>query len=346
MNDEKDQKPKQTLIQWVGQRILGLAASALVIVVATTAAGFFARYHWAADLFTNLRVQQVIGLIGAGIILAIGRKWRWVVAAVILLGIHAPWFGPALTRAMSGKGHEASGQSRLVVMTANVLTSNRKHDAILEQINSANADVFAILELSTPLYKRLEEELSVGYAHRISIPQDRGNFGIGLYSRHALSDVESFEINEDNIQSIAATVNTDSASYRVIATHPLPPMGRGGFQSRNEHLQNLADRVSAYREANSNIPVILMGDLNLTPWSPLFVDFESRSGLAQAAFGNEFVPTWYAYPQPLFPFGLVLDHVLISDDLQCVGREIGQDVGADHRAVTVTVTEAGTDEAK
>jgi len=348
MYEQQDIKPRRTLIQWIGQRILGLTVAALVIVVATTLAGFFARHHWAADIFTNLRVQQVIGLLGASVVLAIGRQWKWLFVAFILLGVHAPWFTSAFLGTFSTDGQQTSGQSELVVMTANVLTSNRQHDAVLKQIESANADVFAILELGTPLYQRLEKELSGTYPHRITIPQDAGNFGIGLYSRHSLTDVERFSINADDIESIAATVTTDSASYRIIATHPLPPVGSGGFQSRNEHLQVLADRVSAFRNVNSAIPVVVMGDLNLTPWSPLFAEFESRSGLAQATGGSMLVPTWYAYRKrmALFPFGLVLDHVLISEDLRCVRREIGADVGSDHRAVIVAVTNVETAESK
>ena len=221
-------------------------------------------------------------------------------------------------------------------MTANVLTSNSRQDAVLKQIKSANADVFAILELGTPLHQRLEKEIATAYPHRVTIPQDGGNFGIGLYSRYPMSNVESFSTNEESIPSISATVESDSTSWRVIATHPLPPIGASGFHSRNEHLQILADRVAEFRRVASNTPVIVMGDFNLTPWSPLFVDFESSSGLKLAGGDNQIVPTWYT--QQMFPFGLVLDHVFISDDLRCVGREIGRDIGSDHRAVVVAIS--------
>lgn len=312
-----------------------MSAAALTIIIATTIAGFFARHHWIADIFTNLRMQQLIGLLGIGAVLAIGRQWRWLVVTIVLLCIHMPWFAAPLVRAIPTGNREVS-KSALVVMTANVLTSNRQHDAIVKQIESANADVFAILELGSPLQQRLEEELATSYPHRVTIPQDGGNFGIGLYSRHPLSDIESFSTNVQSIQSIAATVDSGSASYRIIATHPLPPVGNEGYQSRNEHMQILGDRVAKFRSAHKKMPVVVMGDLNLTPWSPLLTDFESRSGLSLAGGDNEIVPTWYA--KPLFPFGLVLDHVLISDDLQCVGREIGPDIGSDHRAVIVAIT--------
>ena len=336
LNDTQEKEKKLTLVQWLGRRIVSMSTAALTIVVVTTAAGFFARDHWVADIFTNLRVQQIIGLLGIGAILTIGRQWKWLVVTIALLCIHAPWFSGALVRAIPTGGQESLSQPELVVMTANVLTSNRQHDAVLEQIESANADVFAILELSTPLQRRLEEELANAYPHQIALPQDGGNFGIGLYSRHPLLDIDSFSTNVPSIQSIGATVKSGSKLWRIIATHPLPPMGQEGFESRNEHLQILGDRVSELRDADKNMAVIVMGDLNVTPWSPLFSDFESRSGLTLAGGSNEIIPTWYV--RPMFPFGLVLDHVLISDDLQCVRREVGPDIGSDHRAVIVAIT--------
>lgn len=338
MNDQSEQKLQRSAVQWVGDRILGLSAAALTLTLASTVIGLFAQHHWVADIFTNLRMQQVIGLIGAGTALAIGRKWKWLAVALVLLCVHLPWFATAFS---SASNDAESSQSELVVMTANVLTSNTQHDEVLKQINSADADVFAILELGTPLHLRLEEELSSAYPHRVTLPQDGGNFGIGLYSRHSLSDIDSFSTNENTIKSIGATVKTDSASYRIIATHPLPPMGQGGFQSRNEHMQILAQRVSKLRSENRDMPVIVMGDLNLTPWSPMFQKFETDSGLTLAKHGNDIVPTWYT--KPFFPFGLVLDHVLLSDDLRCVHREIGPDIGSDHRAVIVAIADKGTE---
>ncbi|WP_157664992.1 endonuclease/exonuclease/phosphatase family protein [Mariniblastus fucicola] len=342
MNDEQNGIQKHRLIRWVGRRILSTSAAALTIVVVTTLAGFFARHHWLADLYTNLRMQQVIGLIGVGTILAIGRHWKWVVIAFVTLCVHVPWFASALVPERPTVGDVPDGQRELVVMTLNVLTSNRQHDKVLQQIETASPDVFTILELGTPLHERLEDGLSSTYPYRTTLPQDGGNFGIGLYSKHPLTDVDSFSTNIDSILSIGATVTVESAAYRIIATHPLPPIGRDGFQSRNEHLQMLGDRVAGLRRGNGSVPVVVMGDLNLTPWSPLFGDFESRSGLKLAQSGQGIIPTWYAKPKPIFPFGLVLDHVLLSDDLQCVRREVGGDVGSDHRAVIVTFANRNT----
>ena len=80
-----------------------------------------------------------------------------------------------------------------------------------------------------------------------------------------------------------------------------------------------------------------MGDLNLTPWSPLFGQFTSSAKLQRAKQGLGIQPTWYARGS-LFPFGLVLDHVLIDSSLTCVDVHIGPLTGSDHRSVLAVIS--------
>ena len=51
-----------------------------------------------------------------------------------------------------------------------------------------------------------------------------------------------------------------------------------------------------FREQASAIPVVLLGDLNLTPWSPLFLELQSRSGLVRGISDFSLEPTWYRFP--------------------------------------------------
>lgn len=84
--------------------------------------------------------------------------------------------------------------------------------------------------------------------------------------------------------------------------------------------------------------MIVLGDLNLTPWSPLFSDLEASTELTRAGRGYGLTPTWYA-KVGTFAMGLVLDHCLISDELQCVSHRVGADTGSDHRAVIVGLSD-------
>ena len=286
---------------------------------------FTARRHWLADLLANLRVQQVIGLLLILALFCAFRRWRWALVTVVLVAVHVPWFFSAFEPRATERPTE------LTLMVANVLTSNPHHDQVISQIAEKDPDVIAILELGTPLQERMQSELAESYPYRVTNPQDAGNFGIGVYSKLQFDSQETFVLNIESIPTIAVEIRKDGRDYRLIASHPPPPMGSQSFRDRNEHLSKVAERVVAFREGNPEMSVVLLGDFNLTPWSPLMDDFESTTGLSRAGRGFGLTPTWYA--QPLFPFGLVLDHGFISDDLVCVGHDVCGPNGSDHRAV-------------
>ena len=113
-------------------------------------------------------------------------------------------------------------------------------------------------------------------------------------------------------------------------------MGDRLFRSRNEHLQLLAKRTQQSLTESPQIPVIVMGDFNLTPWSPHFLDFESTSGLRRAKQGVGLTPTWYARGAS-FPMGLVIDHMFVSGVLQIDEYHVGEDIGSDHRSVSMLI---------
>ncbi|PAY18398.1 hypothetical protein CKO51_16665 [Rhodopirellula sp. SM50] len=303
-----------------------LARLACLAVLLVTVATLLARWFWVSDLLANLRTQQLIAIAVVIALCAIGRQSRLAsIAAVCFLVHFAAMFAQRVPDPMSA----ADVEPTLRVMTMNVLTSNRSYQGVLDEIRQVDPDVVAILELSRGMDNYLTDQLSPRYPHAVTRPQDHGNFGIGVYSKHPFADADAFELNE-SIKSI----EVECLGCRLIATHPLPPMGAGQFRSRNEHLQLLADRIRRSQKRAAEQPIIVMGDLNVTPWSPHFGEFERRSGLRRAKRGLAVTPTWYASGSR-FPMGLVLDHILISRSLECASYRVGPDIGSDHRSVSV-----------
>ncbi|WP_197171596.1 endonuclease/exonuclease/phosphatase family protein [Novipirellula aureliae] len=163
----------------------------------------------------------------------------------------------------------------------------------------------------------------------------RGDFGIGVFSRFPMEEVDRFTLNTD-IQSIAATIQVPNGrSLRLYATHPLPPIGEVQQRLRNEQLTQLATRIKAFGSKQVDSPIVLLGDFNLTPWSPHFNELQTATKLQRVGSRFDLTPTWYRYP--LFPFGLVIDHVMISNDIVCTEHRIGRLTGSDHRRVSVVL---------
>ncbi|MCS7467559.1 endonuclease/exonuclease/phosphatase family protein [Stieleria sp. ICT_E10.1] len=303
-----------------------LARLACLAVVLVTVATLFARWFWVSDLLANLRTQQWIAIVAVIALCTMARQSRFAwIAAVCFMVQFASLFAQLIPDPMTAPG----GEPLLRVMTMNVLTSNRSYRRVLDEIREVDPDVVAILELSRGLDDFLTEQLSTEYPHALTRPQDQGNFGIGVYGKHPFASSDAFELNE-----YVKSIEVECLGYRLIATHPLPPMGARQFRSRNEHLHLLGERIHRAQKRAPEQPIIVMGDLNVTPWSPHFGEFERRSGLRRARQGLAITPTWYAGGSR-FPMGLVLDHILISRSLECASYRVGPDVGSDHRSVSV-----------
>ena len=297
-------------------------------LVAVTFLSLFAESFWLSDLCANLRIQWILALIATAVLTCCFRRWRLLLLHVFLLAIHLPFFASIVRQKT-----QAATTPAITVTTANVFSSNTNYAAIETELRSADADVIAVLELSSGLRNHLADAFQTDYPFSLVDSQDNGNFGIGLYSRHELESAKLTYFNDEAIQSVVAVTKVNGQRFQIVATHTFPPMGTWGFVHRNRHLHVLAKEVRHMHAQTPGTPIIVMGDLNLTPWSPVFAKFEKLSGLQRRCDARNITPTWYRYP--VFPFGLVLDHVLTTGELACSSYDVGTDVGSDHRFVTV-----------
>ena len=314
-------RPKTTAV-----RVFQLAA---LLCLGATTISLLARYWWLADLIANLRIQLIIGLIFASAGLVVTRQSRLAGLVMLALIWHGSWIAPYLFATQ-----KPVDVRPLKVCVVNVLTQNLQHDKVLTVLKNADADVIAVLELGTDLESRLNEELDDRYQHRITEPSDDGNFGIGLWSKLPLQDEKIFHLTVPLVPSISAQVIWEGQPVRLFATHPIPPVNSRYFQARNRHLKLLAQRIRVQDQGSLEASMIIVGDLNLTPWSPWYGKFLADAGLKDCIAGDRMAsltPTWYRWR--LFPFGLVLDHGFCAGGLSCMSRKVLQDIGSDHRPV-------------
>lgn len=308
-----------------------LSDSFALLTLLASIVTLLASYHWIADLLANLRVQQSMAVLVVFVLCLFCRRWLWTAILGLCLLNHAWWFAAPV----STDSKHATMDGDLSITFANVLTANKSYEAIIPDLFADEPDVIVIVELSSVLADRLKAKMSATHPFTTLYTEDRGNFGIGLVSRYPLANIDRFTLNTD-IQSIAATIQLPRGrSVRLFATHPLPPIGESNFRLRNEQLTLLAARIKAFTSKQAGTPIVLVGDFNLTPWSPHFNDFQSATRLQRVGSRFDLTPTWYHYP--LFPFGLVIDHVMISSDIVCSEHRIGRLTGSDHRRVSVVL---------
>jgi endonuclease/exonuclease/phosphatase (EEP) superfamily protein YafD len=102
----------------------------------------------------------------------------------------------------------------------------------------------------------------------------------------------------------------------------------------SEHRNRQLVEIARFLAAQTG-PLVLLGDLNTTPWNFYFQRLLADSGLRSSAEGRGYQASWPGAP---FLLRIPLDHVLLSPELRVVRREIGPDVGSDHLPVIVEFT--------
>ena len=87
------------------------------------------------------------------------------------------------------------------------------------------------------------------------------------------------------------------------------------MSSRRSHLRNVQLIATAHEMAKKSGPSLLLGDLNITPWSPYFRDLLKLGNLRNSQDGFGIQPSW---------FGLLpIDHLLHSEEIAILDRRIG-----------------------
>ncbi|NEP46367.1 MAG: hypothetical protein F6K35_47090 [Okeania sp. SIO2H7] len=86
--------------------------------------------------------------------------------------------------------------------------------------------------------------------------------------------------------------------------------------------------------ASSAEPIIVAGDLNVTPWSPHYRDLMMRSGLKDARRGFGLLPSQSSFMPQVPIFAIPIDHSFVSNDVQVVDIYVGPNVGSDHLPIT------------
>lgn len=318
--------PEKKQSTWAGLfsfrvRPMGLVIAAGTVASAATVMGFFGRFSWFLDLFSHFRVQYLLGLLVSGFLLLIWHRRRTAIAFLALACVNLALVVPLYIKAPDGP---ARGARTVRAMLINVNTRLGDADRVKAVICAANPDILVLEEISSRWMSELTW-LTNAYPYALVQPRE-DNFGIGLYSKLPLSDAEIVYIGEADVPSILATVSAAHTNLRVIATHPLPPGGQEYSQWRNEQLERLPDYI------RSPLPVLLLGDLNVTPWNYYFRRLLARADLRDSSRGFGVQTSWPNYN----PFlRIPIDHCLHSADISIVMRRIGESVASDHYPVIV-----------
>ena len=322
----KERSSAKPPIQSTKLVILLGAPSAVGAVIA-----LFGGLHWIAELLTHFRVQNFWALLLCALYLAVARRFRWAAAycvpAMVSLAAVLPLY--------FGQSPDAGQPADLCVMLMNVNQQTGDSARVMEAIEHFQPDVVLFQEVDEAWLER-PDRVSEDYPFRLTEPRN-DNFGIALLSRLPLRDSRVAYFGDSGVPSTVARIECGTQALSFIGTHPPPPGSAEYLRMRNVQIEGVAKAVREMQK-----PVIVLGDLNTTPWSPVFRQFLTQARLANSARGWDVQATW---PVDLMPLRVPLDHCLHSEKLQVARREIGPDVGSDHFPLVVDfVFDEATDE--
>jgi endonuclease/exonuclease/phosphatase (EEP) superfamily protein YafD len=305
----------------------GITQRLLIVTLILSSAGNLGEWHQYFELASHFKVQYLVLSLGCfGVLFGLTRSLRnpWVWLSLLCFGLNAvvvlPWYFP----------HPIASGQTLRVIVANVLTSNQQYEEVVAWVKTERPAILMTMEVNATWAKHLESLKPILPYSLVEARDD--NFGIALYSALPLEQAHLKEWNEGDLSapSIVADVKWQDQRLKIVATHPLPPTNSDYFQARNAHLQEMARDIQT-----SGKPTIVLGDLNLSMWSPYYRQLVQTAKLTNSRQGFGIQPTWGHRTGILT---IPIDHCLITRPLQIQNSRVGSDIGSDHRPLVVDVT--------
>ncbi|MGA9379444.1 MAG: endonuclease/exonuclease/phosphatase family protein [Phormidium sp.] len=288
-----------------------------ILITILSITEYSGKSNYILDLTAHFKVQYLVVGFWTFFFFWLTRNKLWSVISLgcILLNLMAivPWYLPQSAIAAETR----TGQLR--VFQSNVLFKNKKYSKVISLVREEKPDIAVFVEVSKVWAKELAALKDLLPYSVVS--QDSNRFGTALYSKFPLENV-SFEEFQGPRKTIVATIKYQGREVTILGTHPNYPVKRIGFMQRNLQLEAMADYL-----VKVNNPIVLMGDFNITMWSPFYQRFMQETKLKNGRFGFGVQPTW---PSSIPFFSIPIDHCLVSPNIQVIKSRTGRDVGSDH----------------
>jgi endonuclease/exonuclease/phosphatase (EEP) superfamily protein YafD len=321
-------KPADPASSALRRTAVGILHGFLILLGVASAAALVGRISF-CEIATHLRPHYALAASICALVLAAFRS-RWGSAvALVLTAING---APVLSYLLASPPPRQTNSHAVPVklMSVNINFGNSCHECVLETIRDADADVVVLLEVTPALWRDFVV-LDATYPYRTARPGTGG--GIGILSRRRLVESEILDLDDSGQPALRATLDVEGTPLWILALHPPPPMDRTWAWYRD---RQLARASTLARDAQG--AKVIVGDLNVTPWSPYYKTLLRNSGLRDARRGFGLWPTWPTWlPASL---GIPIDHCLV-DGVDVLDFRTGAATGSDHRPIVIDLSVNG-----
>lgn len=257
------------------------------------------------------------------------------VALFLLFGFQlwGTYIGPGWSRHCTASTTEVSqeGLSAITLITYNIKDDNPHHQTLGAWLASQPADVVVLQEVPSSVEEWYREQRIYPYQHQVydpalnhqNFPEDRATV---ILSKYPFDSSSNFKPSEDSRPVTFARLSIPGMeNLWIVAIDAREPMTSALLWQRDILLLGAARKIG-----NLDGPVVVTGDFNATPFTPIFDDFLQ---LADIPPPKSIIAS---FPAAIGWFGIPLDHILVRD-VQVADICALSTIGSDHRPVKSTL---------
>jgi endonuclease/exonuclease/phosphatase (EEP) superfamily protein YafD len=246
--------------------------------------------------------------------------------------LHPAYFDAAAAVPRTVEAGSASAK-RVTLITNNIYVLNRRREDLMKWLASRPAEVIALQEADGGLTDRLRAGED-GYPHRL-VAEDTLVTRDGWPGRESIVVLSRYPILEHRLlrpwakawQVVLVRLDVaDGLRPWIVAIHAPTPIYKDSLPTRDLILEKLGEVI-----AGLDGPVIVVGDFNASPYTPVYRGFTEVAGLAT------FRHFPASYPARLGGFGVPIDHVLARGAARVAELHALPPIGSDHRPLAATL---------
>lgn len=284
------------------------------------------------ELFSHFQVQYIWLAYG---LLAIGFIYRFVYPKQSTLPLHYTFFlvfivcGSFSIHVWVAEDNplaDIEPISDVRVFHANVLYSRDEYETTVALIRKQKPNLYVLQEMSPSSIRLVTSRLRNEFPYWFAC-WSKASVWVLVGSRTPFQ-VDRSLVKKWRIISLVTNINGHPVTLNTV--HTRTPVLPSWFNERNAQL-NLA----ANKTRNNQLPTVLLGDFNISVFSPVFKDIfnntENKAPLIAAREENT-QPTW---PRFLPPMMIPIDHAFVNNGFRPVLFRTLEQPGSDHKAIVV-----------
>jgi endonuclease/exonuclease/phosphatase (EEP) superfamily protein YafD len=313
------------------KRLLNLTEIFSLLIIYAYGMSLLADYGWFYDVHSHFAIQYAIGGFGCSLLFLLFRKWYFALTLFLIALLNVYEVRTSYSEPWQIKPPH-SEQPNLVIAQYNKLFINQEWDRIGEWMeqNAKDIDILFVQESgvhSLYLLQKYKKYFPYQFPER---PEEFFN-DISILSRYPFKAEEVPSLNIDGEMSgvkVVLQTPTMPRPLHLYSIHTQVAFGDKNYKERAEDLLIMENAIK-----NDPYPYkTFSGDLNLTPYSPVFKTLIRETGMKYNDYSWFPKTTW----NDIFHFSFLkipIDHVLYTPALKLISKEVGPSLGSDHNMV-------------